>query len=89
VAATNKGPEEIPRLHLYVRLGFGALVAFGLAGSCTGNKTGAAIVYVVVAVVWCMTRIVTEAIDAWQRLHPSDPPDPPPPAPTGLPSTSG
>ena len=79
---------NVSRLQLYVRLGFGALVAFGLAGGLTGHKMGAVIVYVVVAVVWCLARIVAEALEAWALLHPPAPPNNRPPDPPAAPAVT-
>ncbi len=79
--ATNHD-ERPSKLQLVTRLGFGALVGFGMVGSIAGYRQGAALVFLVTAACWSLTRILAEAVDAWRQLFPSDSPPPPPAPPT-------
>ena len=79
---TTRNDENVPsKLRLYVQLGFGALVLFGMVGNLAGYRQGGVLVMVMTAICWSLTKIVVEAVDAWRLLHPSDKDsDPPPPA---------
>lgn len=63
--ALNKFFARVP---LYARLGFGAIVLFGLLGNCTGHRDGSIVVFVFVSVIWCCNRIITEAFEAYRIL---------------------
>lgn len=56
------------RLALYIRVGWGLIVLFGLCGMLVG-KAAALTVLLVSASVWTITRIVIEAADALMALR--------------------
>lgn len=88
--------KHLGRLQLYVRMGWGVLLLFGMLGNCAkpGNPVPVYII-IFVAIMWSCVRALTEAIDAYRvlmmaRAHDAkkdekggdrgDPPDPASPA---------
>ncbi len=53
----------------YIRIAFGFIILFGMVGNCAGHREGSAVVFVLTAVVWVCTRIIQEALNAWQVLR--------------------
>lgn len=80
--AAHNSSEQPSKLRLYTKLGFGALVGFGMVGSLAGYRQGSAVVFVMTAVCWSLTQIVAQAIDAWRELHPPSTDDDPPSSPS-------
>jgi len=84
----KKPAPPLAKLPLYVRLGFGAIVLFGMVGNCAGHTQGAVAVFVLTATLWACSRIIQEAIEAWMILgllkksETDDKKDDPPPPPT-------
>jgi hypothetical protein len=94
----SQGPVArfFARYPLYVRIGFGAVILFGMVGNCAGHREGSLVVFMLTATVWACCRIVQEAIEATRVLmavkehdtaqkkpepeKKDDPPPPPPPA---------
>lgn len=85
----------VARLPLYVRLGFGMIILFGMVGNCAGHHEKSVIIFVLTAVIWACLRIIEEAVASVQLLHAikehnaslnrapekKDPPAPPPASP--------
>lgn len=89
----SKLDKVAARWPLYTRIGWAAVVVFGLVGNCAGHREGSAIVFIVTAIIWANVRIIQEAVEAFailrlanehekkQGAKEDDPPPPPPPAP--------
>jgi hypothetical protein len=56
------------RYPLYVRIGFGLILAFGMVGNCAGHREGSVLIFIMTAVLWACSRIIQEAIDSWRLL---------------------
>lgn len=71
----NKQPQSsglqkfILRYPLYVRIVFGLLVLFGMVGNLTGKREGSIIVFIFVALCWCLSRIIDEAFVSLRTLR--------------------
>ena len=97
MSTEQKKPEDgklaqfVARYPLYVKIGFGMVIAFGMVGNCAGHREGSVIIFVLTATLWACTRIIQEAIEAWRVLtlakahdkskdkkdEPPQPPEPP------------
>lgn len=96
----TKEPTEFQkfaaRFPLYIRLGWGALLLFGMIGNCARPGSPAPVyVFIMVGIMWSCLRAMTEAIDAYRILtlaraqdaekkkdvKKDEPPPPPPVAP--------
>lgn len=75
---------RVTKLGLYIRLAFGALVVFGVVGSLSGYKSGSTLVFILTSLCWVLSKILVEAIYAYQALTGPRPPknDPPIDPPT-------
>jgi hypothetical protein len=96
---TNEPTEfqkQLGRFPLYVRLGWGLLLLFGMVGNCARPGNIAPIyIFIFVGLMWSCTRAMTEAIDAYHTLRmanahdakqkeaekPDNKKEPPPPPP--------
>jgi hypothetical protein len=57
---------------LYVRIGFGTLVLFGMVGNCVGKREESIAIFLLVAIVWVLMRIISDAIDSIRLLYELD-----------------
>jgi hypothetical protein len=64
----------LQRLPLYVRVSYALIVLFGIVGSFVGRRDSSNIIFIVVGLVWTMTRILQEGVEAWTTLHIGQPP---------------
>jgi len=73
MAEPTKEPTELQKMSgrfpLYIRLGWGMILLFGMVGNCARPGTPIPIyVFIFVAIMWSCTRAMTEAIDAYRIL---------------------
>jgi len=73
IVEPSKGPSEFQkqaaRIPLYVRLGWGALLLFGMVGNCAKpGSPGPVYIFILVGIMWACIRAMTEAIDAYRVL---------------------
>jgi len=78
---TQKLPNEYQAMRasrpkLYLRLIFGLIVLFGIVGNIAGHRDTSMMILIITGTLWCCTRIMEEALDAWRALM-LPPPDPP------------
>ena len=68
----TKEPTELQKLGarfpLYIRLGWGLIILFGMIGNCAGRRQESVVVFIFVAIMWSCLRAMTEAIDAYRIL---------------------
>jgi hypothetical protein len=64
----NPVAKHMARVPLYIRVGFGMFILFGMLGNCAGHREQSVLVFVVVSLMWCCLRILTEAVEAYRIL---------------------
>lgn len=57
------------KFQLYLRIGFGLVVLFGMIGNCSGKSAQAVPIFIIVTILWACSRMLNEAMDAYRLLR--------------------